>query len=119
MEASNTDKRAPFIEWAIKGLFGLSLAIFMLGVPAHGATAAASLYKSKCAGCHAADGSGNTPVGKVLKTPSFHSPAVQKASDAELASAIEKGKGKMPAVRGLTAAQVKGLVAYVRQLGKK
>ena len=59
-----------------------------------------ALYKTKCAPCHGADGSGNTPVGKSLKVKALASDEVQKLSDADLTKAIQKGKGKMPAFEG-------------------
>jgi cytochrome c6 len=57
----------------------------------------AALYKSKCAMCHGADGSGNTPVGKSLHLKSLGAVDVQKLTDAELSKIIREGKGKMPA----------------------
>jgi cytochrome c6 len=80
---------------------------------------AAGLYKSKCAACHGADGTG-TPTGKKLGTHDFASPDVQKMSDDDLAKAIADGKGKMPGYKkSLSDQQVKDLVAYVRSLAKK
>jgi cytochrome c6 len=80
---------------------------------------AAALYKSKCAMCHGADGKGETPAGKSLKLKDLASDDVQKATDAEIAEVITNGKGKMKAVKGVTADQVKDLVAYVRAFNKK
>jgi cytochrome c6 len=81
---------------------------------------AAALYKTKCQACHAADGSGNTPMGKKLAARDFSSPEVQKKTDAELTELVSKGKDKMPAYKGkLTDDQIKELVAYTRELGKK
>lgn len=78
------------------------------------------IYKSKCAMCHAADGSGNTPAGKAMKVPSFKSPEVMKRSDADLIAATKNGKGKMPAYSGkLSDGQIKELIAHVHMLQKK
>jgi len=78
------------------------------------------LYKTNCAMCHAADGSGNSPSGKALKAKDLRSDEVQKKSDAELVEAISKGQGKMPAFgKKLKAEQIQQLVSYVRQLAKK
>ena len=78
------------------------------------------LYAAKCAMCHAKDGSGDSPTGKAMKVPNLKSEAVQKLSDAELTDVITKGKNKMPAYKDkLTAAEIKGLVGYVRGLAKK
>lgn len=78
---------------------------------------AASLYKSKCAACHAADGTGSA-MGKKMGAQDFTSAEVQKMSDAELSDIITNGKAKMPAYKSLSADQVKGLVAYIRTLKK-
>jgi cytochrome c6 len=100
----------------------LALAVLvMLAAPAAFADdASAALYKSKCAMCHAADGSGDTPMGKKTATHDFRSPEIQKMTDAELVELTAKGKNKMPAYdKKLTADEIKGLVAYIRELGKK
>jgi cytochrome c6 len=78
---------------------------------------AASLYKSKCAACHGADGTGSS-MGKRMGAQDFTSAEVQKMSDSELADIITNGKGKMPAYKSLTPDQVKGLVAHIRTLKK-
>ena len=82
---------------------------------------AASLFKAKCAVCHGADGSGNTAMGKQMQAPDLRSEEVQKQTDAQLIDATTNGKGKkMPAYKGkLTDDQIKQLVAYIRELGKK
>jgi cytochrome c553 len=80
----------------------------------------ASLYKTKCATCHGADGKGGTPVGKKLGLRDFSSPEVQKMSDAELTTIIADGKGKMPGYKkSLKPEQIKDLTAFVRELAKK
>jgi mono/diheme cytochrome c family protein len=100
---------------------GLALAVAALCVsPARAQSAAENLYKTKCAMCHAPDGSGNTPVGKKLGVRDFRSPEVQKETDAQLAEIIAKGKNKMPGYeKSLNANQIKELVAYIRELAKK
>ena len=80
----------------------------------------ADTYKTKCAMCHAADGSASTPAGKAMKTPSFSSPEMLKMSTAELIAGTKNGKGKMPAYSGkLTGAQITEVVAYIQTLQKK
>ena len=81
----------------------------------------ASVYHTKCAVCHAADGSGSSVMGKKLGAKDLRSDEVQKKSDAELNSAITNGVGKtMPAYKDkLSADDIKGLVSYIRELGKK
>lgn len=76
-----------------------------------------ALFKSKCAGCHAADGTGS-PMGKKLGAHDFTSADVQKMSDADLADVITKGRNKMPRYAALKPEEIKGLVAYIRTLKK-
>ena len=81
---------------------------------------AAALYKSKCAMCHGATGTGDTPMGKKLTIKPLGSADVQKNTDDKLAQIIAKGSGKMPAFAGkLTNDQIKQLVAVVRSFAKK
>ena len=82
---------------------------------------AASLYKTKCAVCHAPDGSGSTVMGKKLGAKDLRSDEIQKKKDADLNGVITNGMGKtMPAYKGkLTDDQIKQLVAFIRDLGKK
>src|SRR5438067_11387326 len=82
-----------------------------IGALADGATT----YKTKCAPCHGADGSGQTPVGKNLKVRDLRSPEVQKLSDAEITKVLSAGKGKMPASK-LSAPDVKAVIGFIRTL---
>ena len=101
------------------GVFAVILVVHFLPCAAR-AQDAAKVYKARCELCHAADGSGNSPSGKALKAKDLHSDEVQKMSDAELADAIAKGKGKMPAFGSkLSPETIKSLVAYIRQMAKK
>src|SRR5581483_8468163 len=77
----------------------------------------AQLYKSNCAMCHGADGSGNTPIGKKLGLKDLGSPEVQHLSDADLKQIIENGRtngtAKMPPFKAkLKPEQVQDLVAH-------
>ncbi len=93
---------------------GLMLPSFVVA-----ADTGADLYASKCASCHGKDGSGNTPMGKNFKLKDLGSADVQKASDADLKTVIEKGKGKMPAYGGkLSSTQIDDLVKHIRSLKK-
>lgn len=95
-------------------------AAVMLALPAQAADeATATLYKTKCAACHAADGTASTPAGKKLETRSFLLPEVMKAPDKDLIDVTAKGKAKMPAFdKKLSGDQIKSLVAYIRELQK-
>jgi len=108
--------------------FRSSVVVLLFAVPALSLTRStraaddpAALFKAKCATCHAADGSGNSATGKALGTPDLRSEDVQKQTDAQLIDSTTNGKGKkMPAYKGkLTDDQIKQLVGYVRELGKK
>jgi len=101
-----------------------SLCLFaglFLGIsPVRAQDDAASLFKAKCAGCHGPDGSANTAAGKSMKIRDLHSADVQKQTDAELTEIITTGKSPMPAYKDkLSADQIKNLVAYIRELGRK
>jgi cytochrome c6 len=94
--------------------------LFLTISPVRAQNDAASVFKSKCAACHGADGTGNTPAGKSMKIRDFHSADVQKQTDAELTEIITTGKSPMPGYKGkITDDQIKQLVGYVRELGKK
>jgi mono/diheme cytochrome c family protein len=80
----------------------------------------ADTYKSKCAMCHAADGSGNTPAGKATQTPPFSAAEMLKMSDADFIADTRNGKGKMLAYSGkLSDIEIKDVVSYIRTLQKK
>ena len=84
------------------------------------ADGAAATYKAKCAACHAADGSGDTSMGKAMKLRDLRSPDVQKQTDKELYTLTADGKGKMPAYKAkLSEAEINGLVAFMRGLASK
>jgi cytochrome c6 len=108
-------------DWSSKVIPGMcALAVtVMLCAPANADDNSPALYKQKCATCHGADGKGDTPAGKSMKVRSFADPEVTKMSDDELAAAIEKGKGKMPAYgKSMKPDEIKAMVAHVRSLGK-
>jgi cytochrome c6 len=90
-----------------------------IAAPVFAQSAGADTYKSKCAMCHGPDGTAATPMGKMMKIPSFKDPAVAKDSEATLIAITKNGKGKMPAYNGkLTDAQIKEVVSFIRTLQK-
>jgi mono/diheme cytochrome c family protein len=117
-EQDGPQSRAKFrIRDAAAGAF-LFAALFSVAVPMH-AQDTAALYKTKCAACHGPDGKGDTPTGKAMKVRSFAGPEVAKMSDDEVASVIEKGKGKMPSYgKSMKPDEIKAMVAYIRSLAK-
>lgn len=107
----------------MKNLIRVSIAVLMFALlfatSSLAADTGADLYKAKCASCHGASGAGDTTIGKNLKLKDLGSAEVQKLSDAELTSVIEKGKKPMPAYDGkLTKDQIQEVVKYVRSLKK-
>jgi mono/diheme cytochrome c family protein len=93
------------------------LFLVLVGTSARAADDPAALYKTKCAACHGADGSGNTAMGKAFKLRDLGSSEVQAQTDAQLIAITSDGKNKMPAYKGkLTDEQIKGLVGYIRTL---
>jgi cytochrome c len=81
---------------------------------------AKSLYQSKCAVCHANDGSGNTAKGKELKVRDFRSPEVKKMTDAQLYEITAKGNGKMEGYeKSLGKEKVLMLIEYCKEFINK
>jgi cytochrome c6 len=78
------------------------------------------LFATKCASCHAKDGTGNTAMGKNLKIRDLGSADVQKMSDKDLKDIVSKGKPpKMPAYgTKLNDTQINDLVKFIRSLKK-
>ena len=106
-------KRIDFRVFTIATVFA-----FLLSVPLSArAQDAATIFKSKCVGCHAADGTGSA-MGKKMGAHDFTSADVQGMSDAQLTDIITNGKNKMPKYASLKPEDIKGLVAYIRTLKK-
>ena len=92
--------------------------VIVLSQSAHAQNGSETLYKSKCAACHGADGAGSA-TGKKMGAHDFTTAEVQGMADAELSTIITNGKNKMPAYgKSLKADDIKGLVAYIRTLKK-
>ena len=84
----------------------------------------AAVYAKKCKSCHGADGSANTKMGKKLKCRDLSKASVQaKLTDAQIAKSIthgvsEGGKVRMKPITGVSEADIKAVVKYVRTLKK-
>jgi len=113
-----TAEKNKLLAMALLGASVLAMILFPTQTRGTSAPADASAtFKTKCASCHGADGSGNTAAGKSLKVRDLRSADVQKQSDDALYNIIAKGKGKMPGYeKSLGSDQCKGLVAFIRQL---
>jgi mono/diheme cytochrome c family protein len=126
-EINNQDSRQP-LEWrptmkltstTLLSAAAIATVFILAPAPARAQTAAAT-YQAKCVSCHAADGKGNPALVKQLGVRDFASPEVQKETDAELTTITANGKNKMPGyAKTFKPEQIKDLVAYVRELGKK
>lgn len=82
--------------------------------------AAATTFAEKCAPCHAADGSGDTVVGKSANIADLRSPQVQQQPDARLEDVITHGAGAMPPFgTSLSGDEIQALVSYVRGLAPR
>lgn len=96
------------------------LATVLIALSPARAQSAAATYKAKCAGCHGADGKGNTGPGKALGAHDFGSEEVLRMSDADLIKIVTEGKGKMPSYgKSLKDTEIKDLVGYIRELSKQ
>ena len=78
-----------------------------------------SIFKSKCALCHGADGGGATPLGKQLQAANLRSKDVQKRSDADMRRIIHDGQANMPGFADqLSNEEISQVIRYIRALGK-
>lgn len=78
------------------------------------------IYMNKCKKCHGEDGSANTNFGKSLKAADLRSADVQKKTDADFYTQIEKGKKNMPSFGAeLSKGDINDVIVYVREIGKK
>lgn len=90
----------------------VTIAIVSSGV-AQTAPDGASLYKSHCVTCHAANGGGRS----TMKNTDLRAAAVQKLTDGQLLDVLANGQGKMPAYKSkLTTEQLAKLVSFIRAL---
>jgi cytochrome c oxidase cbb3-type subunit III len=102
----------------------LSLLVMAVARPALAQTgnaeAGQKIFADKCVRCHGQDGSGSTAIGKALGAADLRSADVQKKTDADFYTQIDKGKANMPPFgTTLDKSQINDLIAYVRQFGKK
>jgi len=87
---------------------------------------AASNYRQHCAKCHGEDGRGKTKAGQRLGARDYTDPKVQASvTDEAIAKSIKQGytdkktgRQIMKPTQGLTDAEVKELVAYMRKFKK-
>jgi mono/diheme cytochrome c family protein len=74
----------------------------------------AAIFKSKCAGCHGADGS---KVIAAMGVKPVNTPEVKKMGESGVSNIVTKGQGRMPAFSGkLSADEISAVSKYVLTL---
>ncbi|HEY6972639.1 MAG TPA: cytochrome c [Candidatus Angelobacter sp.] len=103
--------------WALLCILGIAVLINLSVVSSSAQSSAETMFKTKCAVCHGADGKGESAMGKKLGAHNLGSPQVQGQTDAQLTAILTKGQNKMPAYGDkLTADEISGLIKYIRSL---
>ncbi len=106
----------------VVALIGLAASGAWAAPPAEGnAKAGKAVFEKHCAVCHGPNGEGKEAIAKMYKVamPPLGSKEVQSKSDADIKKVVSEGYGKMRPVKGLSAAELSNLVAYIRTLAKK
>ena len=104
----------------------MALAVLAVATWSARAVEAKEFFAKNCIQCHGPDGKGNTKMGKKLEILDLTDAKTQeKFSDDQMAKTIKEGvkdkdgKIRMKPAEGVTDADIKGLVAYVRTLKSK
>ncbi len=92
----------------------IAVALFILIPSLSWADDGGTMFKAKCAICHGADATGKP----AMKAPSLISPEAKSKSDAELTKTIAETAKHPAGVKGLTTADTKAIVTYIRSLQK-
>jgi cytochrome c1 len=109
----------------MRKIITISFGILMASALSTWAADGKALYNKDCAKCHGANGKGETRMGKRLNAKDYTDPKVQsELTDEAAVKAIKDGfkdshdKTLMKPAEGLTDADVKALVAYMRSFKK-
>lgn len=109
----------------MKKLIALGLSMFVVPAFVAGAADAKTTYDKDCAKCHGKDGKGDTKMGQKLGAKDYTDPKVQAALTDEAAFKATKegykdkdGKVIMKPSEGLSDADIKAVVAYMRTFKK-
>jgi len=104
----------------------IAAALFLAAASYASAASAAENWDALCSKCHAADGSGNTKIGKKLKVKDYtDAKAIADHSDADLVKDILEGVkiGGKEVMKGygadLKPEEAQALVAHIRSFAKK
>ncbi|MCL4789418.1 MAG: c-type cytochrome [Verrucomicrobia bacterium] len=110
----------------MKKLIPLIVAALAMPVLAAQAADPKAIYDKECAKCHGADGKGDTKMGKKMGAKDYTDPKVQDSVTDEAAfKAIKEGfkdkdgKVLMKPIEGVSDADIKAVVAYMRKFKKK
>jgi mono/diheme cytochrome c family protein len=95
---------------SMKRFFALAI-VATMAMPLFAADGAAT-YKAKCAGCHGADGSKAIPA---MGVKPLNTAEVKGKSDAQLATVITKGQGKMKP-QAVSDEEAKAVAGFVKSL---
>ena len=102
----------------------VAVVVFILlagGAYAADVAAGKAAYQKRCVACHGADGKGNAGMAKAMKVefPDFTNAAVvTKIGKGNIQKTIANGKGKMPAVKGVSQEEADNIAAFVSSLAK-
>ncbi len=109
----------------MKKLLALGLTAFAAAALSASAADAKANYEKDCAKCHGADGKGDTKMGKKLGAKDYTDAKVQAAlTDDAAFKAIKEGfkdkdgKVLMKPLEGVSDADIKAMVAYMRTFKK-
>jgi cytochrome c553 len=109
----------------MKKLLTLSVVMGMVAAWSARAEDGKAFYEQQCAKCHGTDGKGQTKMGQKLGVKDYTDPKVQEAlTDDAAFKAIKEGlkdkdgKSLMKPAEGLSDADIKALVAYLRAFKK-
>jgi cytochrome c6 len=109
----------------MKKIISLTVVASMLATGTLLAADAKVIYDKECTKCHGADGKGDTKMGKKLGAKDYSDAKVQSAvTDAAAFKAIKEGlkdkEGKtlMKPTEGVSDADIKAVVAYMRTFKK-
>lgn len=109
----------------MKKILALSIAVLTVTALSARAEDAKAIYDKECAKCHGPDGKGDTKMGKKLGAKDYSDPKVQEEMKDDAAFKAMKeglkdkdGKTLMKPTEGLSDADIKGLVAYMRTFKK-
>ncbi|HEY1576443.1 MAG TPA: cytochrome c [Terracidiphilus sp.] len=80
----------------------------------------AEVFNQMCVGCHGSDSKSKTDMGRQVHAADLTTAPVQKLTDSSLSRIVENGKENMPPFQDkLSSAEIKSVVAYVRQLARQ